>query len=98
MSNSDSSRGATQKPDSKAAHNKEVITGVHKVFCLFIRIITAPLLLLFPTQEQEKNAENIKKCEELLTNVEAGFITIIKDLMKKCGQPFTDLLKLENPP
>ncbi len=45
-------------------------------------------------QERSDYAADMKKCEEFLTNIEAGFIAIMKDLMKKCGKPFTDLLKV----
>jgi len=50
-------------------------------------------MAFFTIQKQQENAENIKKCEKFVTNIEAGLLAILKDLMTKFGQPFTDFLK-----
>ena len=41
-----------------------------------------------------RDAEIILKCENLFSNIDSGFIAIVKDLMKKYGLPLIDHLKV----
>lgn len=79
MPNTDSSRGAAQKPVVGEAAQKEVIFFLKFSFILLIlTIITHPLTF----QELKKNTENFKKFETLLTKLEAEFFAIIMENQK----------------
>jgi len=45
-------------------------------------------------QEHKRTEEKIKECEKLWKNLEAELVAIFHGLIKKGGQPFTDLLKI----
>lgn len=90
MSNSPSSKETVQKPDSDATNQKEVNKSISLAFFSIYELL---LILFFPLQEEEFNAVKIQECEKHLKYVDAEVLVIIEDLMKKHGQPFTDLLK-----